>query len=375
MTVALSGCSTLAPRVPYSLSDLQTAHPVGQEIVRFWAKDDDTAYRNWSSTLLGQRQASGSGVPRVLLSVSGGSDKGAYSAGLLNAWTHRGDRPVFDIVTGVSTGALIAPFAFLGSDQDGTLRTIYTNLSRKDVYRTRILSGLFGGASVLDTKPLRALIDRYVTPAFLERIAQEHRHGRRLLVMTANLDAQRGVIWDMGAIAASASPERVVLFQQVLLASASIPGAFPPVLIKSAANGQQIEEMHVDGGTIGSFFVLPKAMLALGASDDKSAGVIYILYNGRLEPDFSIVRQKTFTIVSRALATVLGQNDRNGIDDLQAIATQTKGKLVVCSIEKRAKHDDAPLFDTSHMRELFALGEQEMEAINSCIPSNPTGGP
>jgi predicted acylesterase/phospholipase RssA len=156
-----------------------------------------------------------------------GIRQGAYSAGVLNAWSRQGGRPSFDIVTGVSTGSLIAPFAFLGEQEDGELKAIYTGVSRKDIYHQRILSGLFGGPSLMSTRPLQALIARHITPALLDRIAAQHRRGRRLLVMTTNLDAERGVIWDMGAIAASDTSDRLSLFRQVLLASASIPGVFP----------------------------------------------------------------------------------------------------------------------------------------------------
>jgi predicted acylesterase/phospholipase RssA len=146
---------------------------------------------------------------------------------VLNAWSRQGGRPSFDIVTGVSTGSLIAPFAFLGEQEDGELKAIYTGVSRKDIYHQRILSGLFGGPSLMSTRPLQALIARHITLALLDRIAAQHRGGRRLLVMTTNLDAERGVIWDMGAIAASGTSDRLSLFRQVLLASASIPGVFP----------------------------------------------------------------------------------------------------------------------------------------------------
>lgn len=322
----------------------------------------------WVRTIMVQRAASGQPPPRTLLAISGGVDKGSFSAGLLNAWTRRGDRPSFDVVTGVSTGALVAPFAFLGADEDDELKLIYTNLGRKDVYRQRILSGLFGGSSLLDTAPLKALIARYVTASFVDRVAAEHAKGRRLLVMTTNLDAQRGVIWDMGAIAGSAPERRVELFRDVLLASASIPGAFPPVLIDVTGSGRRFSEMHVDGGTIGGFFVLPRTTLLLnddGPSSPRTA--IYLLYNGRLAPEFTVVKPRIMSILTRSLLTALTEADRTMVEELRIFARGNRAAFSVCAFESEDSGDTAPLFDTDHMRELYASGEAQGSNASGCL--------
>ncbi|OAN54212.1 patatin-like phospholipase family protein [Sphingobium sp. TCM1] len=372
--LALAGCATMPARIPYSSADSIAASILPGEPVRFWAKGDDDAYRRRAAKVIADRGATPVDKPRTFLALSGGSDKGAFSAGLLNAWTRRGDRPAFDMVTGVSTGALIAPFAFLGSGQDTALTAIYTNVSAKDIYRKRILPGLLGGSGLLDTKPLQTLIARYITPDFLDLIAAEHRKGRRLLVMTTDLDAQRGVIWDMGAIAASASPRKLALFRQVLLASASIPGAFPPVLIDATVNGKHFAELHVDGGTISGFFLLPRDMM-VDARADGSEGAIYILYNGRLAPKFEVSKPRTLSLVSRALSTVLGEADRTSIDDLRSFAQERKIRLSVCAIDEPDPDDDAALFDTEHMRKLYAMGEREGNAKNGCLASTRGTGP
>lgn len=367
--VALSACATFPQRTPYTLADLSAATPLPGGVVRYWASDDDEAYRRWGESVLRQRQGRGISAPATLLALSGGSDKGAFGAGLLNAWSRRGDRPVFDIITGVSTGALIAPFAFLGREEDATLMRIYTSISSKDIYRQRVLSGLFGGASVLDSKPLSRLIAHYVTPAFLERIAAQHRAGRRLLVMTTQLDAERGVIWDMGAIAATASPQRLALFRQVLLASSSIPGAFPPVLIDMTGQGRSFAEMHVDGGTVSGFFTLPRAMLLTEAAGTTAppGSAIYVVYNGRLDARFDVTKPRTFSILSRALTTVLGEADRTNVADLRSFAQDHNIGFSVCAIQRATPRDDAPLFDTAHMRELYAMGEREGTSATGCL--------
>ncbi|MCC2978286.1 patatin-like phospholipase family protein [Sphingomonas sp. PL-96] len=355
-------------RTPYTATDLSSAMPLGeQQQVRFWSEDDDAAYDRWSASLLDQRRNAGLAMPRTLLALSGGSDKGAFSAGLLNGWSRRGDRPSFDVVTGVSTGALIAPFAFLGPQEDAALTAIYTGIGARDVYRQRVLRGLFGGSSLVDSRPLAKLIARYADVALVERVAAEHRKGRRLLVMTTNLDAQRGVIWDMGAIAAGTSPGRVALFQQVLLASASIPGVFPPVLIDATANGRHFAEMHVDGGAVSGFFVLPSRLLAQAPRDEAGRGAIYLFYNGRYTPAFKVVKPDTFGILSRGLATSLRYLDRGGVEEVRRFTRDHTSAFRLCSIEGDTLREDAPLFDTAHMRELYALGTSEAAAKPNCL--------
>lgn len=341
--------------------------------MRFWAKGDDARYEEWAQRVEADRRASGLVQSPAVLSLSGGSDKGAFSAGLLAGWSARGDRPTFDIVTGVSTGALIAPFAFLGSEEDATLTAIYTGISARDVYRQHVLKGLLGAPSLLDSKPLSQLIARYTTPDLIDRIAAEHRRGRRLLVMTTNLDAQRGVIWDMGAIAASTMPSRVDLFRQVLLASASIPAVFPPVLIDVQADGAHFSEMHVDGGVIGGFFVLPQALLSRAPKKAPPGGALYILYNGHLHPKFKIVKPRAFGIAGRALDTVLGGIDANDVDALKAFAASRSLGVAVCDIPEVLLDPKARLFDNANMRKLYAAGMQEAAADLTCLhPSVPS---
>ena len=337
--------------------------------VRLWAQNDAARHRLWTEAIVAQRQAAGLPPPRTLLAVSGGVDKGAFSAGILNAWTRRGGRPSFDIVTGVSTGALIAPFAFLGAEEDDELKAIYTNLKREDIYRQKILSGLLGGSSLLDTAPLKTLIAQHVTPAFLARIAAEHGKGRRLLVMTTNLDAQRGVIWDMGAIAGSGSPRALVLFRDVLLASASIPGAFPPVLIDVTGNGRRFAEMHVDGGTVGGFFALPRTTLLLNGNS-QSRTAIYLLYNGTLAPEFTVAKPRILSILSRSLAVSLGEADRNILEELRTFARERDASLAICAIAEEPSEKAPPLFDTTHMRALYTLGEEQGSKADGCLATS-----
>jgi hypothetical protein len=193
-------------------------------------------------------------LPVSYLALSGGSSDGAYAAGLLTGWTMAGTRPQFAVVTGVSTGALAAPFAFLGGSHDVGLREIYTQYSTSDLGTPQVFSALLGGSSIIDSSGLENLLAHYVDAQLLAVIAREHNKGRRLLVATTNVQAERQVIWNLGAIAASGQPDAAALFRRVLLASAAVPGVFPPVLIKVKVNGRDYQEMHADGGTVGQVF-------------------------------------------------------------------------------------------------------------------------
>ncbi len=203
------------------------------------------------------------GAPRAalpvvdVLAVSGGGEDGAFGAGVLTAWTRTGTRPEFRLLTGVSTGALTAPFAFLGPAYDARLEEVYTRLAPSEVLRKRCLTAAIFNDAIFDTAPPFATISRILDEAMLADIAREYGRGRRLLVGTTDLDARRPVIWNLGAIAASGSPRALDLTRRLLLASAAIPGAFPPVMIDVEADGRRYQEMHVDGGATAQMFLFP----------------------------------------------------------------------------------------------------------------------
>lgn len=362
---ALTSCATW-PERPLTTADAQAkAHLDGYGDARLWADAPVDQWVAWSSHWLGARRSAGTNTPVKLLAISSGSDKGAFAAGYLTAWTARGNRPQFTIVTGVSTGALIAPFAFIGADGDAALTALYTGIRAKDVFRATPVSGVLGGPSLASTKPLAALIERYVTPALADRIAAEHIKGRRLLVMTTNLDSARGVVWDLGAIAASGNPGRVALMRQVLRASASIPGAFPPVLIDTVSPQGPVHELHVDGGTTSSVFVLPSAVLtqdhdAVPGGSDRLQ--ITLIYNGVLQPDYEVVKPRTFTIIGRALATVIGEADRQAVANYRRFASENNADICVASIGSDFGFKHKGLFDPAYMRALFDYGAARLKA-------------
>jgi predicted acylesterase/phospholipase RssA len=301
----------------------------------------------------------GSLPPMAILGISGGGDNGAFAAGFLNGWTKAGTRPQFKIVTGVSTGALIAPFAFLGPAYDASMKDLYTNISLKDIAKKRSLIAVVSNDAMADNKPLRKLVEKYVNQDMLEAIAAEYAKGRLLLVGTVDLDARRAVIWNITEIAASHKPAALKLVQSLLIASSAIPGTFPPVMIDVEVNGKKYQEMHVDGNTANQVFVYPTATRlddvaeSIGIEREKK---LYIIRNGRLDPEWAEVERRTLPIAFQAISTLL---QYQGIGDLYRIYTVAQRDHIdfnLAFIPPTFKTPHKSDFDTDYMRSLFDVG-------------------
>jgi predicted acylesterase/phospholipase RssA len=294
------------------------------------------------------------------LALSGGGDDGAFGAGLLVGWSKHGSRPAFNLVTGISTGALIAPFAYLGKDYDPILQQVYTSIKPSDVYIQRgILSGIFSDG-LADSSPLYGLISKYVDANFLKKIADEYNtNGRWLLIGTTNIDAGQPVIWNMGRIATIGSPEALELFKRIMLASASIPGAFPPVMFDFLLDGQAFQEMHVDGGASTQVFLYP----ASASSKAKELGIqrrtnrqAYIIRNSRLDPRWSETERRTLSVAGRAISQLI---QTQGIGDLYriyntALSDNVGFNLAYIGSDFNEPHTEE--FDTKYMNALFQYG-------------------
>jgi predicted acylesterase/phospholipase RssA len=300
--------------------------------------------------------------PAYFLAISGGGAEGAYGAGILCGWTATGTRPEFKVVTGISTGALTAPFAFLGPAYDERLRTVYTSVTTEEIARKRgILAAIYNDA-MMDTVPLRRLMARTVDEQMMKDIAAEYAEGRLLLVATTNLDANRGVIWNIGAIAASGDPGSLDLIHNILIASAAIPAAFPPVMFDVEVNGKAYQEMHVDGGAKAQVFLYPPTLhlndsaLAVGIRRDR---VAYVIRNARLDPKWADVHRKTLSIAGRAIDSLI---QTQGVGDLYRIYMVAKRDdvdfnlgFIPATFNEKAEES----FDPVYMTKLFGVGYAE----------------
>jgi hypothetical protein len=364
--LSVAACAGL-PRDPVTPELVEKASVLDGAQVRYWG---DRAPPNMSALTAEKWAQVRSTRPELLrkkrplvsfLAISGGGSDGAFGAGLLVGWTARGDRPEFDIVTGVSTGALTAPFAFLGPRYDPALKSVYTSYSTDQLVTKHPVRGLLGGDALASNAPLAGVIAGFITPEFLQEVAHEHARGRRLLIGTTNLDAQRPVIWDMGRIASSGDPGALALFRNVLLASAAIPGLFPPVYIEVNAEGQLRQEMHVDGGTTNQVFLLPTQIKS--GSIDAKLGIspirrLYIVRNGRIDPEFKVVKASTLAIAGRSISTLI---KTQGIGDLYQMYEFAKRNGVAYNlayIPGSFPDTSTEAFDPAYMSKLFDLGLQ-----------------
>lgn len=299
--------------------------------------------------------------PLNYLALSGGGPNGAYGAGILNGWSKAGTRPNFNIVTGVSTGAIIAPFAFLGPDYDRTLRDIYTQYRTSDAVQFRSALSILFGDSAADVSGMRTLIRKHVDMDVMQEIAKEYIEGRSLFIGTTNLDAGRPVSWDIGRIAASGDPNALSLIHDIILASASIPGVFPPVMIEYEANGARYHEMHMDGGVTRQVFLFPgelryqELLKDLGLTGKQR---LYILYNGSLEHKREVVKQDFFAISTRSIGALI---KNQGIGDLYRLflfAEKNDIDYRLTSIPLDFSIEPEEMFDRDYMQSLYERGFQ-----------------
>lgn len=293
-----------------------------------------------------------------VLMISGGGAGGAFSVGVLSAWSSAGTRPQFDVVTGVSTGALIAPFALLGPGYDDTLVHLFTSGVADDLFATKFPVGLIG-SSLLRSTPMRRMVEDFVTQAIVQQVAAQHRKGRRLLVLTTNLDTQRAVVWNMGAIANSGRPDALKLFQDVLIASASIPGVYPAVMIEAEAGGRRFQEMHSDGGSTSQVLILPQAILAstnpLVPGKHQSVD-FHVVVNNALIPEFATTRNKTLSVIARAYSILLKSQTQSELAILHNYAKLTGAGFHLATIDAQVPYSMLDPFNASYMQAVYDLG-------------------
>lgn len=371
LCVGLSACSGVPVHhpVPASLSS-QAVVSGFPENIRFWADESPT----FADAILKERVdeyraahadyylAHNAYPPLNYLAISGGANDGAFGAGFLSGWSASGTRPDFEMVTGISTGALIAPFVFIGTKYDDKLHNLYTNTSTTGIFQGglfSVLQGLSGGLAITDNGPLVKMIDANITPEVMADIAAEHKKGKRLFIATTNMEAQRGVIWDIGAIASSGNPDALRLIRQIILASVSVPGLFAPVFINVQVGDKHYDEIHADGGVVAQVFIYPlklkRSVLDVFSRYDLDRH-LYVLRNGKVVPEYA---EQTLSLVGLTSRSVETFTKYQGLGDLYRlyIAAQRDGlDFNLVNIPDSFDAESKELFDPAYMSKLYDLG-------------------
>ena len=356
-----AGCASLErlPSVP--AAETARALPSGIANARFFPlKQRDELIAEGERAVERQRQVLGLAPdaplpPARFLAISGGGDDGAFGSGLLVGWTAAGTRPQFDIVTGVSTGALIAPFAFLGSEYDPQLRQVYTNISTDDILIQRGIVGGILSDALSDTTPLWNLISRLFDRSMMDAIAREYGKGRLLLIGTTNLDAEEPTIWNIGAIAASGHPDALDLIRKILRASSAIPGIFQPVMIDVTVDGKHFQELHVDGGAIAQIFLYPPNIsLNRIRTREREA---FLIRNARNDTDGANVQRRTLSIGGRAILAMLRASGANDLTRIYFVLQRDNVDYNLAYIDSDfTLPHPSENFDRTYMNALFDYG-------------------
>jgi hypothetical protein len=371
LAVSLAGCGTL-PRNPVPSELTPVASIPGMPEMRAWAGRPSAAMeRDFERSFQQESPADfprgADGVVRYPhLALSGGGANGAFGAGFLSGWSATGRRPVFKMVTGVSTGALMAPFAFLGPQYDAALHEFYTTTTR-DIFAMRsILISLLRGDSLADTGPLAALIARHVDAEFLRQVADAHNRGRRLYIGTVDLDSQQFVVWNTGLIAASGGPEALDLVRKVMLASAAIPIAFPPVFFEVEADGRRYDEMHVDGAVAATVFlhagVFRPSLIHERAGRGAAREDIFVIHNGKLSEAPSPTPRSLRGITSRVIEASVRAGVVNDLIRIYAFAQRDQASFHWVTMDEGVDLKGAEVFDPVKMAELYEIGYRTARA-------------
>lgn len=367
----LQSCTSIIRTNPLPASLEDDVQVPGFKNIRAWGDTQSDALLKSAKDSIAQERAANHGKlqPDVAaLALSGGGEDGAFGAGLLCGWTKAGNRPQFKLITGISTGALMAPFVFLGPAYDEELETFYTTITDKDIYKpyslfTILLSfaNITSVPSVADNKPLSNLIDKLIDQGFLSKVAAEHKKGRRLLIGTSEMYSQRLVIWDMGAIATTGTPEALSLFKRIMLASSAIPATFPPQIIQVTAKGKQYNEMHVDGGAEVQAMLFENAIIPFSWQGQQLKGErktkkVYILRNQSVHPIWEKVNPQLKNIAIRSIDSLIKSQGIGDLFRLYTYAQRDGFEYNLAYTPESFTEKPKELFDTEYMKKLFKLG-------------------
>lgn len=364
LALALAACGTIPDRNPLPQQEDKLAEIPGlSREARFWGDEAPELLlerlRTWTPEQMKEFLPTWYGKTPHYLAISGGGQDGAFGAGLMNGWSASGKRPEFQVVTGVSTGALSAPFVFLGPDYDDELKDVYTKNRTSDLLEFRPWTVIATSDAALDTDKLRAVIAGYINDELIRRLAEEYRRGRRLLIGTTNLDAARPVVWNITYIAASDYAGKRELIVDVLLASASIPGAFPPVLIKIKAGEETFDELHVDGGAISQVFIYPSSLdlaALLKRMEVHEPFNVYVIRNSKLKPTWKPVEPGIFRITASAISSLIRTQGLGDLSTIYLLTQRDGGNFRLTYVPDDFEVEPKEQFDPEYMNALYEVG-------------------
>ncbi len=372
-TLIVTGCTTSRTNPPPQGEVYQT--PWGAVDIAAWdaSRDDifsDETVESWGEYVSEYRkQNPGKKIPYRMLALSGGGSRGAFGAGILSGWTQAGTRPEFDVVTGVSTGALMATPAYLGSEYDSAL-TLFTSIRNEDIYRPNGKLAILTRQGLFDTTPLKELLVSHIDDSMIDAVAREYRKGRTLFIGTTNLDAKVFTIWDMGKIAGSNHPEKYQLYRDIIMASAAFPIAFPPVYLPVVTDqGETYYQMHADGGIRETVFLydflgeFKEKMAIFGLEWDRDIDPqIFLLNNGKILEDekYRVVEPNTLAVAMRSMYTLLRTSAASSIFVVWASGLANGATVNLAFIPEDYDLSMGALdFDQEKMNQLFQFGRQQ----------------
>lgn len=374
-SVLLSGCASMK-RIPAPEDPIAMAEIPGIPGCRIWGDDAPSDEIERARDARKRIFSDPNFDPKAsvsFLAISGGAQEGAFGAGLLAGWTARGDRPEFKLVTGVSSGSLLAPFAFLGPEYDDSIQEIFSHYSTKDIVNKRIFSALFRGTSLSDNDQLRAILKTYFTPVEMKKVAAAYAHGRKLYIGSTNLDSARPVLWDIGKIASSGQSGAYDLIIDVILASAAFPGIFPPILFDVEQNGKVYQELHVDGGLTSQVFAY--SMNANVKQVLREIGIegqvhVYVLRNAPIWPKVSSIKPSTLPILVKTAESLVNSMARMDMHHIYLDALDNNLQFHLAYIPSNFREPDEP-FDPAYMKELYNLAYEKSKMGYPWEPKPP----
>lgn len=357
--VVLDGCVTM-PRRPPPPALINFAAPVGFNVdVRLLSVNRRRYVQELPGLVADIKRAADGKTVNVLV-LSGGGSYGAFGAGVLVGLSRAHTRPQFDLVTGVSAGALLAPFAFLGPAWDAQLRKVFTSGALESLQRSPkldLFKAMLFPKGVASHDPLARLVDRFISNAMISAVARQAATGRQLWVATTDLDDQETMFWNMSAIAERGGRAADTLFRKILVASASIPGMFPPVLIPVTENGRVYDEMQVDGSVTTPLFIAPVIALTAPAETGLSAANVYVIINGHMGCQPSETPVNILHILEDSFSAQLTYNTREALNEVIALANRDGMHLALATLPDAYPSGSFLDFHRKHLQQLFDYGE------------------